>query len=205
MRKSNDEWFFYTGSFQACLIHLCFFFFLFVWALRLLFRPFKQGCFLEPGQPPGVYGALFRVASPLPSPVNQRKVLRNEEIDQQLEYHGFKSCQLNIALSTKICCASLPLKNVSPIDCHHNLLRTTVVTEKIESKTSYWCQTYCQRTVVIQSVCLPPPWTIGTCTWCTATLRLWFEPKTLEPKWLWRCFTDSWCCQLFIQHSQIRQ
>ena len=29
MRKSNDERFFYTGSFQVCLIHLCFFFFFF--------------------------------------------------------------------------------------------------------------------------------------------------------------------------------
>ena len=29
--------------------------------------------FYEPGQPPGVYGALFRVASPPPPPVSQNK------------------------------------------------------------------------------------------------------------------------------------
>ena len=29
--------------------------------------------FYEPGQPPGVYGALFRVASPPPPPVGQNK------------------------------------------------------------------------------------------------------------------------------------
>ena len=59
IKKSNDERFFYTGSFQLCLIHLrvffsffdrCFFFFVFFffwWAFRLLFRPFKQGCFIN--------------------------------------------------------------------------------------------------------------------------------------------------------------
>ena len=50
IRKSNDERFFYTGSFQICLFHLCIcffsdrFFFFVCWAFRLLFWPFKQGC-----------------------------------------------------------------------------------------------------------------------------------------------------------------
>ena len=37
--------------------------------------------FYEPGQPPGVYGALFRVASPPPPPVSQNKSSPLEKIE----------------------------------------------------------------------------------------------------------------------------
>ena len=82
MRKSNDERFFYTGSFQICLFHLCicFFFFFFdrffffcVLGFPPLVPAVQTRLFYEPGQPPGVYGALFRVASPPPPPVGQNK------------------------------------------------------------------------------------------------------------------------------------
>lgn len=50
------------------------------------------------------------------------------------------------------------------------------VTEESESKTSYRFQTHCEFTFVIQSVCLPRPWTIGTCFWCTTSWRTaWFR------------------------------
>ena len=75
--------FFYTGSFQICLFHLClwffffstvfFFFFLCVGLFRLFVPAVQTRLFYEPGQPPGVYGALFRVASPPPPPVGQNK------------------------------------------------------------------------------------------------------------------------------------
>ena len=53
------------------------------------------------------------------------------------------------------------------------------VTEKSESKTNYRFQTNCECTVIIQNICVPPPWTIGTCAWCRATWRTtWFPCRT---------------------------
>ena len=53
------------------------------------------------------------------------------------------------------------------------------VTEKSESKTNYRFQTNCECTVVIQNICVPPPWKIGTCAWCGATWRTtWFPCRT---------------------------
>ena len=39
----------------------------------------------------------------------------------------------------------------------------TMLPKKVESKTNDRFQTNCELTFVIQNVCLPPPWKIGTC------------------------------------------
>ena len=44
IRKSNDERFFYTGSFQICLIHLCVFFFRPVFFFLWFFVGFSASC-----------------------------------------------------------------------------------------------------------------------------------------------------------------
>ena len=109
IRKSNDERFFYTGSFQICLFHLCICFFFFfdrfffcVLGFPPLVPAVQTRLFYEPGQPPGVYGALFRVASPPPPPVGQNKSYGKI---QQTSDHTYKQTrEFEIALQIFQCC-----------------------------------------------------------------------------------------------------
>ena len=80
--KSNDERFFILVASRyaySTYVSVFFFFFFdrFFFCCVLGFPPLvpavQTRLFYEPGQPPGVYGALFRVASPPPPPVSQNK------------------------------------------------------------------------------------------------------------------------------------